>query len=571
MDIVYVLFEHVKEQKYVCLGSYKEVVAACCSNWPIELQDNTFTLSRKSEHNGEWWEVHEDTWAIVRPFDVLRVHLKVHIKTRSPTVVLDAPITRRRALVEEIVKRLDENSFLQIRGSAASGKTTLLNLVHLHLRSNGVHVVRYDDPWPTNSAACKFLHSELVEAYNRADNENPTCILIDEGQTTYQDLILWNRFFKSWSGHGRQGFSLLIACAWGSTSSHTMATGPYTPMELDASRRLELRPSAVDPWGLLFRFEESNELIDSAVNAKLIPQLDQDLRKHLHERSSGYAAVLRSLVSYIQADKALARRSVQYTLTEFVQDRPPHRYLPFLQSDIQCKKFLPQQDLARDPRVNRVFTRLFLQGPFDYNEGDPTPGGLDRLDLNYAHNMGLIYVEHLASPNPMLSPRRLSMTFPLQTALIQMSLEPAQPDNFVDVSSLFSLVLDVVQQFNPEHLKTPKCVGGTINDTPLEATYQHKFYHCLYRLRPRAVLCCDYGTPAGSKLGGRIDFLIHRDAFKNGPRSWGIELLQEGDRLNDHASRFDPVSGAYRAMTSQGMDQFYILDFRMDVPVLAHG
>ncbi|KAJ7039092.1 hypothetical protein C8F04DRAFT_317250 [Mycena alexandri] len=552
-DVIHIEFEHkegnemIMSKKVILFTTYKDAIAACRKKWPGDLHsDNHFALSRFSSSNNDWWEVRR------------------HSKTCAPTMSLGAPITRRTTLVKEIIRRLDANSFLQLRGNPASGKTTLLDLVHLRLRSQGVYVQRYDRPWPTDVGERKDLHNELSQAYDEANQDRPIFILIDEGQATYTDLILWNRFLKAWSGHNKQYFACLIACSWGST------TGLYAPIELDASLRLELRPTAEDSFSLLFNVEEFHELVTSAVNNNMIPELDQDLRKHLFEQTSGYAAVVRCIIYYLQSKKDLVRRQATYGLAEFLQEHPPHKYLPFIQNNIQCRRFLPRESLTRDPRVNRVFSRLFLHGPFNYNEDDPAPGGLDRQDLDFVHGTGLIYIEHVPYPNPLVSSRRLSITFPLQTALIQLSLEPAPWGPLVDIPSLFFLILQVIQRFNPDHLKTSTRVGATASDPPLEATYQREFYKCLYELRPRAILCCEYGTPAGSKSGGRIDFLIHRQEFNNEPRSWGIELLRDGDRLQDHADRFDPVSGAYRAMTSDGMSEFYILDFRTDIPIEPH-
>ncbi|KAJ7654168.1 hypothetical protein B0H17DRAFT_957123 [Mycena rosella] len=149
-----------------------------------------------------------------------------------------------------------------------------------------------------------------------------------------------------------------------------------------------------------------------------------------------------------------------------------------------------------------------------------------------------------------------------------MSLRPPVPDDLDNIPSLFALAMAVVRGFNPEHLTSPKRVHGSSADTPLEATYQYELYRCLYELRPRAVISAEYATPIGYTPAGRIDFLVHQQEFEDEHRSWGIELLR-GDRLQEHANRFD-LTGAYHRIKCDGMTDFIIVDFRTDTPTKPH-
>src|SRR5436190_11060506 len=69
----------------------------------------------------------------------------------------------------------------------------------------------------------------------------------------------------------------------------------------------------------------------------------------------------------------------------------------------------------------------------------------------------------------------------------------------------------------------------------------------------------EFGTGTAVKKPGRIDFFF--SALK-----WGFELLRDGE----HASRFDQ-DGAYGAWVETAeMEDYLILDFRVDKPVCAH-
>lgn len=228
----------------------------------------------------------------------------------------------------------------------------------------------------------------------------------------------------------------------------------------------------------------------------------------------------------------------------------------------QCNRFLPTPQLAADPRIIRVFSRLLVDEAIIYEENEELPGGLPRSDLDFAHEKSLLYIEHY----PESSRRRISFIFPLQRGLLQMRLQPPIPDHLEDAPSLFALVTQVIKMFNPDHLTSPKRVDGSVQDSPLEATYQHEFYACLYKVRPRALVSAEYSTAIDHTPAGRIDFLVHRQEINTEQRSWGIELLRDGDRVHEHGHRFDP-SGAYHSMISHGMKEFIIVDFRTTIPV----
>jgi hypothetical protein len=66
--------------------------------------------------------------------------------------------------------------------------------------------------------------------------------------------------------------------------------------------------------------------------------------------------------------------------------------------------------------------------------------------------------------------------------------------------------------------------------------------------------------PNSEMQKGRIDFYIPS-------KKWGIKILREGDRLENHSSRFRG-QGAYVNM--QFDDYINMLDFRTTTPQVAH-
>src|SRR5436305_14703871 len=103
-------------------------------------------------------------------------------------------------MVSHIVTRLLEQRVLHIRGTPASGKTTLLALIHNHLAKNHSDIhVRFIE-WnrllssfgkSSDEAIPKFM-GETDERL-QGESAGKKCLLIDEAQPCYNDNFLWNR------------------------------------------------------------------------------------------------------------------------------------------------------------------------------------------------------------------------------------------------------------------------------------------------------------------------------------------------------------------------------------------
>jgi len=114
----------------------------------------------------------------------------------------------------------------------------------------------------------------------------------------------------------------------------------------------------------------------------------------------------------------------------------------------------------------------------------------------------------------------------------------------------------VIRLFSPQTLATSRRIGAGFIQHPPEAQYQDEFYRCSRQYSKGSLLTFpEYGTQSG-----RVDFYIPS-------KKWAIELLRDGDRLEQHSSRFLP-SGAYGATMT--MSDHIILDFRNNFPKIPH-
>lgn len=88
-----------------------------------------------------------------------------------------------------------------------------------------------------------------------------------------------------------------------------------------------------------------------------------------------------------------------------------------------------------------------------------------------------------------------------------------------------SFLVAVIHKFSPQALANPCTVGpGFIQRSP-EVQFQDEFYHCL-----RMYFWGSFTTfPEYGTKSGWVDFYIPS-------KQWAIELLHDGDRLEEHSS-----------------------------------
>ncbi len=108
-------------------------------------------------------------------------------------------------------------------------------------------------------------------------------------------------------------------------------------------------------------------------------------------------------------------------------------------------------------------------------------------------------------------------------------------------SSIEDLILRAVRSMSALRLGQSRHAGNF----PKEAAFQQLFNEALtMHLPPSVAVCPELNTFAkdagGEVITGELDFFIFGDL------NWAIELLRNGDKINEHVERFDPEKGKYR-------------------------
>jgi hypothetical protein len=147
---------------------------------------------------------------------------------------------------------------------------------------------------------------------------------------------------------------------------------------------------------------------------------------------------------------------------------------------------------------------------------------------------------------------------PLHRAYLEWKLLPSSIE--VPYDTLLDTSIAVIRAFQPSQLSDPpRRVGDAGAARPPEAAYQDEFYRAIFQVTKGCVrVSSEFSSAKGARLG-RIDFFIPS-------KKWGIELLRDGNRIEEHRSRF-LLHGAYGAwLESSDMADYIILDFRTTPP-----
>jgi len=198
---------------------------------------------------------------------------------------------------------------VQVRGSPASGKTTLRRLLEHHIACNDpdyrIHVIQGWSPSVISDRYGGFAYYiKAVTGHNYHDffaEDKKVVILLDEGQDSYWDQIFWTEFLKSIDG--TVGPIVVMFCSYGSTGSQPVTTTPYydsrTPLNLSQSQCIGLAPQE-HGLGLLLNMEEGIEVVLRKLKAYPdIVVLEPKLLQFLISFSDGHVGCLMTLTEIL--------------------------------------------------------------------------------------------------------------------------------------------------------------------------------------------------------------------------------------------------------------------------------
>ncbi len=155
---------------------------------------------------------------------------------------------------------------MKVRGTPASGKTVLAQLLAIHIsqQNSNVHTI-WIQGWPQQVVDSRNYRTYLEQ--QGWDVNKETVFIFDEAQGTYRDGTLWHKFFKSM--HTFKRCRAIVFCSYGSPSLRINVGDPLevpTPILVADPQRVTLRhidhEDDLPPVGLLFTRSEFNDLVE---------------------------------------------------------------------------------------------------------------------------------------------------------------------------------------------------------------------------------------------------------------------------------------------------------------------
>lgn len=225
-------------------------------------------------------------------------------------IVADPFRCPRNDTVQELARILDEERVAHVRGTPASGKTTLAYLLYDHYRQQNTPVIMFAD-W---SQCHDHVYSDiLVRRAQDAGYEFVTSdtlrdadivFILDEGQMSYHDSGLWFGLIKSQSGR-RFGPRICIFTSYGSPTGGPADYAVGSPLAyLGVQQRISITPSKIKDSpqiALFYNREEFDDVINRICNDLRCPlRLHHNAYDYIFSLTNGQPGAVDGILKMLQ-------------------------------------------------------------------------------------------------------------------------------------------------------------------------------------------------------------------------------------------------------------------------------
>ena len=184
-----------------------------------------------------------------------------------------------------------------MRGTPASGKSTLLHLLWAHIikkepRAKVHRIVGWQEEASIN------IDKRLSDRIPGYPAKTTTCLLFDNAECTYWDKSLWESFFKSHKD--LDYYRIVLFCSYGSAGFQPLAYDPGTPMNLQLAARVSLAPDeeSKDEFGSIGLLLSRDEF-DDIINRLPEHGLASDLQDHIFLQTGGHVGAVADILQVI--------------------------------------------------------------------------------------------------------------------------------------------------------------------------------------------------------------------------------------------------------------------------------
>ncbi|PVF97275.1 hypothetical protein CPB86DRAFT_786079 [Serendipita vermifera] len=477
----------------------------------------------------------------------LRLSDPTDVRRKEPTLstINDLLVAQRQETVKALYARLKHYQFVLVRGTPASGKSILTVLLRKYIKATeGIDAIFFG-AWPKDQMP---YGPKLRERGYKEGEAN--IIIIDDAQLSYWDTEFWNDFLKQIGPNSLSRDYVILFASYGSASGVVSVEG--TPMIVPDSQRVGLRPvdhgDEVAQVGLLLTKEEFMDVVGKSFPSH---RFSKDFLDYIFDTTAGHVGAVGDILRIVYSDSSYRELKIhdeEYSLETFWSKFPLERLWQGLEKTSVFRRGLPSRDDLQKSPIARVFRAVLrdnavMEEAFESQE--------DQAALLLCWKNGWLHATTHQGTSVYI------FTTPLHQWYVEYFLGiDASKTATIEDQDLLTFAINVVQGFSRGQLSSRKInIGASNMQRPPEAQFQDEFYRCCHTYSKGSLITF---SEFGSK-NGRIDFYI---PFKE----WGVELLRDGDRLENHSSRFTG-QGKYADMKFK---DYILLDFRKTVPKKEH-
>ncbi|KAI9781194.1 MAG: hypothetical protein M1839_006302 [Geoglossum umbratile] len=496
--------------------------------------------------------------------DTLGVECPTATSPPRTTFVPSPADSLREDTVAALWERLQQVQVIHVRGTPASGKSTLAGLLGQHVRTVEPGLQVYATSWPAIIPERIWKYDQLL---NYITNQSPdkddwwtmkVLIIIDEAQGSYRYSSLWNNFIKGIS-YG-SGIMVALFSSYGSPSNRPLESLAPTPIIFAPNSG---SPSVVPSRTLISLRSE----FDDAVNrfCETCGQHGQaflpppKLVDYIWEITNGYPSGVRAILEGLAFSKHLRpyrKASSEIPLDAALDLFKDSKFIFGVANHSAFNRGIPPAHILQDnPKIARLLRKILA-----FNQSDDKWQTNPALELCY--RQGWLQAE-LSNDEPQdLGDPKPKVVYVFSSKLHQRCVEHLLSDSvppfpLEKFPSVKDLCLAVIRNFKSSGLRSGgQVLGPGAQLRPLEVQYQDEFYRACYTLLDTIYLSSEW---AGKEPGGPVDFRVKS-------LGWAIECVREGHDLKEHIARFLPGGGYYEWVESGEIKQHILLDFRTSMP-----
>ncbi|KAJ9263388.1 hypothetical protein DTO212C5_7573 [Paecilomyces variotii] len=478
----------------------------------------------------------------------------------------DRLIFDRKETVAALWERIKYTGVVHIRGTPSSGKSTLAALLAEYVQRRRPQMRVYSITWP----ATPLKNWDTAFAYNRLLNDLTNrphwsndwlsmraLLVIDEAQETYRYMSLWNDLIKGIYHHTR--IQIALFSSYGSPTDAPLGKmRTPTPILLTSLQRISIRRTGGESdIGLFYSRDEFNRAVSMKCEYESKYRkffgLSPELTDYIWEFTLGQPAVLNDIlcalsrfdpVEIIRKEKRVISLDIGLELLN--NDR---KFLSLIQLGTSgfCRSLPTRAEMEQNPAITQFLRELLVANRSE-----------DDLDENVAlrdcYLRGWVHAEESDQAKPVYI-----LPSPVHRRYLECMLSMDAPESPLDkYTCVRDLCFAAIRRFNPLALRCPhRGLSVAANPRPVEAQYQDEFYRACYSVLGNSIHLSTEWT--GKKLGGRVDFLVKSVG-------WAIECLRDGDRIEEHISRFHEGGRYHKWIETAEIKQYILLDFRTSVP-----